>query len=183
MTISATRKLKLTVSFDVDQIGTELVWSVVHDDAEHQNAYQHTGRHAGALHFLQGDVVSFEVVATGRPGNFDSFGVTDATLITLPAAYQRNVVTPSPFDAEHATFDLDKFFPALCEEVAGSQPPLRRCVARCETQQVVVQEKGIWKLSMVLTLRISRKAADGTPTQELRVFSFDPQAQVGHDIP
>jgi hypothetical protein len=183
MSTTTPRRLKLTVSFDVDQIGSELVWSVVHDDADQQNAYKHTGRHAGSLHFLQGDVVAFEIVATGRPATFDTFAVTDATLITLPAPYQRNVVTPSPFDAEHATFDLDKFLPSHCESVVGSELPLRRCVARCETQQVVIQEKGIWKLAMVLTVRVIRLGADGKPVPELKVYSFDPAVQVGHDIP
>jgi hypothetical protein len=168
------RALLMRVSFDADQLGNQLVWSVTDDVPADRNAFKRTGPYAGSLHFEPGDVMSVEVVATGRPDSFTGFTVTDATLITMPAPYQKQRVTPSPFDVTHATFDLDGFGPTQCQ-IAATDPQLRSCVATCAQTLTVVQAKGFWKFSLVLTVIVDRPGAQ----DPARAFSFDPIIVVG----
>jgi hypothetical protein len=170
------RQLLMRVSFDADQLGNQLVWSVTDDVPSDRNAFKRTGPYAGSLHFQQGDVMSVEVVATGRPASFTGFTVTDATLITMPVPYQKRSVTPSPFDETHATFDLDGFGPNQCT-ISATNPDLRSCVATCAQTLTVVQPKGYWKFSLVLTVIVHRPGSN----DPARAFSFDPIIVIGPD--
>lgn len=172
------RQMMLRVSFDADQIGNQLVWSVTDDIPAEHNAYKHTGPYAGSLHFQKGDLLNFEVVATGRVATFETFRVTDATLITVPAPYQTPSATPSPFDEQHATFDMDGFAPSVCQ-TSALDPTLRTCTAHCQQQLTVVQPLGVWKFSLVMTVIVVRKTSSGLLEDAARVFSFDPIAIIG----
>lgn len=165
----------LRVSFDADQLGNQLVWAITDAQPDEPNAFQRTGWAAGGLQFLQGDTLGFEVVGYGDPATFAGFAITDATLITLPAPYLRPLFSPSPFDCDQATFDLDDFKPTSCTVAQN----LKICTAISPEILPVVEPQGIWKFSFVVTVQISR--VDGCV--ETRVFSFDPMIAVGKDWP
>jgi len=180
------QSIVLRVSFDVDQLSNRLIW-VFDDDgpvaplSNVNNAYHRFGRHAGSVHFNEGDVLSVRVLGYGRPDNFVTFSVTDATLITLPAPYLQEPPPPSPFDLEHATQELE-FFDAT--PVHSKDKELRICAADGKTALTVVQCKGVWEFSLVLTVAILRQS--GVPgaalTREVRVFQFDPESEVGTGV-
>lgn len=165
----------LRVSFDADQLGNELVWAITDADPSEPNAFRRTGWAAGGLQFLQGDTLAVEVVGYGRPETFAGFTITDATLITLPAPYLRPLFSPSPFDVDQATFDLDDFQPTSCVVAQA----LKICTAHHPGPLTVVEPQGIWKFSFVVTVQVQR--VDGSV--ETRVFSFDPIIAVGKDWP
>lgn len=173
----------LRVSFYADQISNDLVWAVEQDDPVYPNALRKRGKAAGTLSFQRYDILAFEVVGYGLADTFETFEVTDCTLITKPAAYVRPLIAPSPFDCEHATFDLDRFQPTNngCGPVQTDEGLMRNCTAVCAQAQVVTQESGYWEFAMMLTVKLTRIKAEGQRYHEVRVFSFDPDVSVGSD--
>lgn len=172
----------LRVSFDINQLGNRLVW---YFDDEHpvpppqalggHDAMHRYGRHAGSVHFNQGDRLSVQVYGYGCPGEFETFEVTDCTLVTMPAPYLQHPPPPSPFDLEHATQELEF---GAAKGVPKSPDGTRLLMARGKNVLKVVQDKGVWDMSLYVTVAITRKV--GVTTERvLRVFLFDPESEVG----
>jgi hypothetical protein len=44
---------------------------------------------------------------------------------------------------------------------------------------IVTQKDGRWRFSLILTMEITRKLPHGDKRREIRVFTFDPEIQVG----
>jgi len=179
-------RLILEVRFDVDQQSDQLSYRLLPDPLfpPEPDPNPRRGGYANALYFKAGEQVTIRVVGGGdkvdkNPG-FVSFQIVDCTIITKPQVVRRdkNVRTeyapPSPFSqalsasyplaldfSTHVTVDDEKYF---------------ELTQNWKQTLDVAYSPGLWELSMVLTVRIIRGVGE---VDEVRVFSFDPEAEVG----
>ncbi|HDS1578109.1 hypothetical protein WG628_09735 [Stenotrophomonas maltophilia] len=165
----------IRVSFDIDQVSSDLLWQAAVAKT-HRDLYSPVGRYAGAVHFREGDTVSVEVTGYGRSGTLLSTNILDAMLYTVPHTSGERFSAPSPFSSVRATTPIEQWQPARIEH--DREPGFSASVQRSLTPLTVVQDDGRWKLSLILTVVIERLTKAG-PQQEIRVFSFDPEAEVG----
>ncbi len=117
------------------------------------------------------------VKAYGEPHTFLSVEVVNATIISIPRIYEPSTRVASPFELHSGctlvppmqTTESTRFDPASGRNLTTLQSiaPLRVC-----------DVAGGWMLSMVLTVKIYRN--ERTRVEETRVFSFDPEAEVGN---
>lgn len=185
-----TQDLKLTppsqailrLSFGADQDGSDLSHVVVRDAPTTPNPNPDVGVHADSLYFSPGEQVRVQVIGRAQKGSsFDSFQIIDCVIITRPQVVQRGVglatkyAAPSPFlQAVGASYSLALDFHAFIN-------PLDK-----DGERVVVQNwkhtldvgltPGMWELSLLLTVRITRGPGS---VDEVRVLSFDPETEVG----
>ncbi|SDF58726.1 MULTISPECIES: hypothetical protein [unclassified Duganella] len=169
--------LLLSLSFDVDQISSQLDWTLTPD------VQPVTGADSGCIAFTMGDVLNVAVNGYGRKGNFYTFQIVDCCIITKPALVQigRQVAplyaAPSPFvQALGACYPLSLDFRCTAQNYVGADQKHRRVTHSWKHQLDVNHAPGRWELSFVLTVRIMRELGHVTET---RVFSFDPECQVG----
>lgn len=179
-------RLVLEVGFDVDQQTDQLAYRLRPDQMfpPQPSPNPRRGGYANSLYFNAGDQVAVQVAGGadkvhGKPG-FVSFQIVDCTIITQPQVVRRDTgvrteyAPPSPFSQSlgacirlpldfttHVTVNSDDYF----ELTQNSKSTLD-----------VAYSPGLWELSMVLTVRIVRGLGEA---DELRVFSFDPEAEVG----
>lgn len=158
----------IDVSFDIDQVSSDLIWNI--DNARNGNRLKQIGRFAGSVRLDFDDTVKITVTAFARPGDLHGMTVLDAVLCTIP--YHTHCYLPSPFSEYSATASIGQWEPAVGERgdtyeslSHTSLTPLR-----------VVQKQGRWQLSLVITVLIERNPG---ATQEVRVFSFDPETEIG----
>ena len=117
-----------------------------------------------------------EVTGFGRSGTLLSTNILDAMLYTVPHTSGERFSAPSPFSSVRATTPIEQWQPARIEH--DREPGFSASVQHSLTPLTVVQDDGRWKLSLILTVVIERLTKAG-PQQEIRVFSFDPEAEVG----
>lgn len=189
----------IKVSFDIDQINPYLIWNVF-EEGKTRHPYSAHGRHAGAIHFSKGEPILIQVKAFARPESLVWMNVLDAMIYTVPHTDGQHHTAPSPFSPLRATMPIDQWNPAevvkqesstrmavtqtsigQCEpaEVAPSDSARMAMTQTSMTPLVVHEENGRWKFSLILTMEIVRKPQNGGIRTEIRVFTFDPEIQVG----
>jgi hypothetical protein len=181
--LSAAPIVLLKVNFDADQLSSLLRYRLERPAAAAAAAEPppepDDGMYADSLHFGPGEQLSVRVVGGGGPG-FAGFQVVDACFITRPQVLLRTVdfgtqfAPPSLFvQSLGATLalglDLDAGVPVVDPD------GYLRVAQTWKSTLDVVGVAGIWELSFVLTVRILR----GDGSEHLRVFSFDPESEVG----
>jgi hypothetical protein len=165
----------IRVSFDVEQISSYLIWNVFEANGR-RNPYSRHGRHAGAIHFRKSEPVLVEVTAFGPPDRFHSMNVLDAMIYTVPHTEGESRSAPSPFSPVRATIPISEWEPA---EVGYVDQESKEITQTSITPLHVTQESGRWRFSLIITLQIVSKMPDGSKRREIRVFTFDPEVQVG----
>jgi hypothetical protein len=177
----------LEVAFSVDQLGSDLRHTLARVTPDAPDPQPDSGVHAESLYFAPGEQVRFKVTGRGAVGNrsaadaFVSFQIIDCVLITRPRVIQMAAglptlyAAPSPFlQATGASYPLALDF---APTASGLLPDGVRTVTQQWKHSLNVGfNPGLWELSLVLTVRIMRGAGAIT---EMRVFSFDPEAEVG----
>lgn len=168
----------IKVSFDIDQINSYLIWDVFEVQGA-RNPYSNEGRHAGAIHFSKGEQVLVQVTASGLPDAFESMNVLDAMIYTVPHTDGDRYSAPSPFSRRRATARIVGW--ALAEVASDAHADSTRKVMthRSTKPLIVTQKDGRWRFSLILTMEITRKLPHGDKRREIRVFTFDPEIQVG----
>lgn len=185
-----TQPLKLTppsqvilqLTFDADQDGSDLSHFVVRGSPTTPDPNPTQGRHADSLYFAPGEQVLVQVIGSGSKGSsFDSFQVIDCAIITRPQVVQRGIglatkyAAPSPFlQAVGASYPLElDFYASVNPLESGGE---RVVVQNWKHALDVALTPGMWDLSLVLTVRITRGPGS---VDEVRVLSFDPETEVG----
>jgi len=176
----------IKADFDIDQIGETLEWSFYREDG-HGNPIK--GHYAGSVYFTVGELTRVRVKAGGY-SRFVGFEVLDCTLITRPqitqigAGLRTEFAVPSPFistadiTVTGATISLppSQFLPA---DVPKPEPEYTEYAREWSKELTVGSATGRWEISFVLTVAIQR-VLGGKP--ELRVFTFDPEGEVGSGV-
>lgn len=179
-------QVTLKLSFDAGQNGSELKHVLVRDTEGTPDPNPTEGVHADSLYFAPGEQLSVQVRCSGsRESQFDSFQIIDSVFITRPQVVQRgpNLKTkyaaPSPFQqAIGACYPMALDFFAV-DENAGLEPVhgKERVVTQYWKRTLdIALTPGLWNLSFALTVRITRGPGS---VDEVRVFSFDPETEVG----
>ncbi|HYD82215.1 MAG TPA: hypothetical protein VEC06_20615 [Paucimonas sp.] len=168
----------LTIGFDADQISDQLSFKFTGDGGA--RPMHPTGLFAGEIYFNEGEILHLEVLGGGNKERFSSFQVLDCCMVTIPqlSAYSPGVLTrhapPSPFvQSIGATCKLPLDFSV---DVEYPRPDYRLIKQSWKHTLDVGTTLGRWDLSLVLTVRIVRGPL---MQEEVRVFYFDPEAQVG----
>jgi len=164
----------LSVSFDADQAGAQLVWLV---SENRENLYEPYGPFAGSLRLPKNCHLSVEVRGYGSETLLD-FAVESAVLVTVPTSLQ---CLPSPFAGQDvAVTQLGPFAPV---KAILFDPHLNRAygITAITDPLDIGNEDGGWNLSMVLTVSIRTRTIDSDAiTVSRRVFRFDPESYVGN---
>jgi len=177
----------LEVHFDVDQLGSDLSHTLTRTKPGEQDPEPATGVHANSLYFAPGEQVALRVSGHGKAtgvdaeSSFVSFQIVDCVIATRPQIVQlgggqrTRYAAPSPFQqAIGASYTLALDFSATA---SGLLPGGVRTVTQHWKRTLdVSMAPGLWELSLTLTIRIMRGPG---AVNELRVFSFDPEAEVG----
>lgn len=169
----------LKVSFDVSQTSDALDWEFV------PNSRPTKGTHAGGVLFQPKEKLFLEIDGIGSDkSGFTGFDIIECSLITMPQIVQIGAnlplkyAAPSPFrDVPSAVFTFPHDFkvgvvPAPSEIVNHE----RQFKQTWNGDLVVAEAQGRWELTFLVTVRIHYGSAHPS---ELRVFSFDPEGQVG----
>jgi hypothetical protein len=178
----------LTVGFDVEQLTSLLHYKL--ERSWPQSAPRSApdpdpdpeprdGLYADSLHFGPGEQLSLELIGYGG-GDVVGIEVVDACFVTRPkvltrsAEFRTQFSRPSMFDqGTRATMPLSLDFSSdtLPYGESGSRTRLR-----WNDTLGITDTAGIWEVSFVLTVSVLRRDA---LTSEFRVFSFDPESEVG----
>ncbi|MDZ4350157.1 MAG: hypothetical protein U1A22_11555 [Xanthomonadaceae bacterium] len=169
-------KVSLSVSFSADQICGDLLWSFK-EGTTGRNLLLSTGRQAGAVHFRRGETVIVEVHGTGPKGTFVKANVKFAHLVSIPHTGTDGFSAPSPFSEEAAVVAVEDW--GNVKMAVDPSSGLMTSSQRSRTPLLVTQKTGRWGLSLVLSIQIQMVDADGVKSTANRVFSFDPEAEVG----
>lgn len=178
----------LEVMFDVDQVSTDLDHTLARITPGAPDPQPVTGAHADSLYFAPGEQMCLKVTGNGRIGEgvaaddaFVSFQIVDCAIITRPRVVQlaaglpTRYAAPSPFQQAGAAvypMALD-FAPTFID----MEPDGVRSVTQHWKRTLDVGlAPGLWDLSLVLTIRVMRGAG---AVDQLRVYSFDPETEVG----
>jgi len=175
----------LEANFDIEQVGGTLEWRFSRKDG---NGNPITGKYAGGIYYTVGEEMRVRVRA-GSWHRLKSFKVLDCTLITIPQIIEigpnspTRHATPSPFvdnahiDVKGASFNLpgQEFKPS---EIQVPIPDYSELALQWGHHMTVGDGVGRWELSMVITVLVEMD--DGT--KHTRVFSFDPETQVGTGV-
>ncbi|MBB3823468.1 hypothetical protein FHT03_003519 [Xanthomonas arboricola] len=164
----------IRVSFDIEQISSDLLWNVI-NATDRKNLCSPFGRYASAIYLCNGDEITIEVTAYGKADDLVTINVVDAVLCSIPHTNATKFSAPSPFSKVRATVPVEQWSLAEPLNTKGKRAFV---VQRSITPLEVVQKDGRWKISLIITVLIERKTKDGTRS-EIRVFSFDPEAEVG----
>ncbi len=165
----------IRVSFDIEQISSYAMWGVSQTDNPH-NPYSSLGLHAGAIRFRKDESIRVEVLAYGHPDLFVSMNVLDAMIYTVPHTDGERRSAPSPFSRVRATTPIGQWAPAEVEHTDSQRKAMTQASL---TPLIVVEESGRWMFSLILTMAIERRTEGGGKRSEIRVFTFDPEIQVG----
>jgi hypothetical protein len=166
------RDIILTVVFDIDQDSQLLKWAFTADG----QPISGDGVETGLLAFQQQDKISLVVHAKSKKGVLKQVEIQDCQMITSPLAITKRedptrageFPAPSPFGAEAAVVS---FGIGIAEGSSTKAVWESGVVMECTN-------KGRWEMSLVMTTSISR-TGDTPIAVERRVFSFDPELEVG----
>ena len=168
----------IRVSFDIDQINSFLIWNVFEVQGA-RNPYSTQGRHAGAIHFSKDELILVQVTAFGLPDVFESMNVLDAMIYTVPHTDGDRYSVPSPFSSCRATAPIVGWARAEAASDAHADSTRKVITHRSMKPLIVTEKDGRWRFSLILTMEIIRKLPHGDKRKEIRVFTFDPEIQVG----
>jgi hypothetical protein len=175
------KHITLTVGFDVEQTTDTLQYRFTSPDNAQPNPI--TGLYASEIYFGEGDIVHLEILGGGAEERFSGFKIIDCCLITRPLVTQAGPrvatrhASPSPFmQSIGATYNFPLDFSASMHVYECGEKKYRVVTHGWKRTLDVAQCPGRWKLSLVVTVVI-----EGGPDsqQQVRVFSFDPEGQVG----
>jgi hypothetical protein len=168
----------LKVSFDISQESERLDWTIL--DSDHQPVKPSTGLETGQFVLDDHDTLRLNVVANSYLEQLSSVHIIDCHLIHRPVMFSRRGNSghlagkypyPSPF-----------FNPATMVNGQGATSSFGQGQASGTPSQMswdsdvafTILNQGRWQMSFVMTVAI--ETAKGL---EYRVFSFDPETQVG----
>ena len=199
--MSEQNPIAISLNFDFEQCNQMLTWKAVNEET-HRSAYHDRGPHAGGMYLPVNESIS--IIVTGGamrssiPHNW-TFKVVQCYLITLPhekyarLKHGRQFALPSPFvapadQAAGAVRDIPASvfagpFPdnnATNGMYTASFFEARNILTVIpKTQPQIDDLEGRWELTFILTVQVI--PADGS-APFLRVFSFDPETEVGSAI-
>ena len=168
----------LMVSFDICQVSEQLNWTFL--DSKHEPVEPSKGAETGLFVFKAGDKMRLNVVANSYLEELVGVHIIDCHLINRPILFSKRETPelageypyPSPFfdpaepiNGQGATSSFGY------GEATGS----RMKMSWDSDIELIYRNKGRWDMSFILTVAIER--ANGR--LEYRVFSFDPEANVG----
>jgi hypothetical protein len=167
----------LMVSFDICQESEQLNWTFL--DSHHQPVDTAKGVETGLFVFEAGDRMRLHVVANSYLEELVGVHVIDCHMASSPIMYSKRVTPhmageypyPSPFfDPAEALNGQG----ATCSFGYGEAHGSRMKMTWDSDVELIYRNKGRWEMSFIMTVAIER--ANGL---EYRVFSFDPEANVG----
>lgn len=168
----------LMVGFDICQESEQLNWTFL--DSEHQPVDPSKGVETGLFVFEAGDRMRLNVVANSYREELVGVHIIDCHLVSNPIMYSKRVTPhlageypyPSPFfDPAEALNGQG----ATCSFGYGKAKGSRMKMTWDSELELIYRNKGRWEMSFVMTVAIER--ANGL---EYRVFTFDPEANVGN---
>lgn len=181
--------MTLTANFDVNQIDDGIDWTFADIESavgtDRSPADPHWNRD---ISFLTGQNFRISITATDKDKTgFDSLEVIDCCVITRPRILRcgpgiiTNYAPPSIFldsDGKQlgALYRLDPS--AFSVHGTGADPKKGRRVTLLWNGHLTVGPyNGFWEISFYVTVKIKR---DGEKAEQLRVFYFDPEGEVGN---
>lgn len=182
--------MTLTARFDVNQVDDGIDWLFADIDSNSNNDRTPDNPHWNRdIDFSAGQNFRVSISASDKEKTgFESLEVVDCCIITLPRILCCGPNTrtyygpPSLFiDAEGKELGaLYRFDPsAFSVHSTGADPAKGHQVTLLWNDHLTVGKyNGSWELSFYVTVRIKR--ADGT--EQLRVFCFDPETEVGNGM-
>ncbi|MFC5552079.1 hypothetical protein [Massilia aerilata] len=169
----------LRVSFDIGQESERLDWTIL--DSDHQPVQKSTGLETGQYMLDVNDTLRVNVVANSYLGELSSVHIIDCHLIHRPVMFSSRgnpahlagkYPYPSPFfnpatmvNGQGATFSFGQ------GQASGTQLQM----SWDSDAALTILNQGRWQMSFIMTVAI--ETAKGL---EYRVFSFDPETQVGN---
>jgi hypothetical protein len=167
------------VSFDISQESERLDWTIL--DSEHQPVQKSTGLETGQFMLDVNDTMRLNVVANSYLKQLTSVHIIDCHLIHRPVMFSSRgnpahlagkYPYPSPFfnpatmaNGQGATFSFGQ------GQATGTQSQM----SWDSDAALTILNRGRWQMSFIMTVAI--ETAKGL---EYRVFSFDPETQVGN---
>jgi len=170
-------KYYLMVSFDINQESEKLNWAFL--DSEHQPLEKSKGVETGLFVFEAGETMRLNVVANSYLEELVGVHIIDCHLVNRPILYSRRL---TPHVAGEYPYPSPFFDPAEPLNGQGATSSFGHGAARGGPMkmawdsdvELIYRNMGRWQMSFIMTVAIER--ANGL---EYRVFSFDPEAQVG----
>ncbi|GJI91261.1 hypothetical protein [Duganella hordei] len=175
--MSILKDVMLTVGFDADQISDQLAFKFASTDG--QQPVHPTGLFEGEIYFCQGEIFHIRVIGSGRQASFTGYQIIDCCVVTRPLVLQvqpgktPRYAPPGPF-----TQQIGASYPLALDFTSDAvdDKKLRLVTQNWKHTLDVGNVLGRWEMSLLLTVRIFR----GIDMQdEIRVFSFDPETEVG----
>jgi hypothetical protein len=177
--------LTLVVSFDIDQEGQRLDWYF--EDAHGNPIPVDQGKETGIFPLLQDNVIGTRVEVSGCTPTPDKVAIINCHLITRPTLFSARQIKQSSLDPSYAgtyPYPSPFFIPENSEGGEGATVSFGTGVATMGDEPGTMAwtskssyrcvNQGRWNLFFIMTAAISR---DGKTSY--RVFSFDPECQVG----
>lgn len=168
----------LSVNFDIGQESEQLDWIFL--DAEHRPIKPSTGLETGQFVLDANDTLRLNVVANSYQEQLSAVHIIDCHLIHRPVMFSKrgnparlagSYPYPSPFFNPHTMANGQG---ATCSFGRGQASGTLARMSWDSEVALTILNKGRWELSFVMTVAI--ETAKGL---EYRVFSFDPETQVG----
>jgi hypothetical protein len=170
----------LEVSFDVQQISQRLRWNF---RLQKQTVPPGTGANTGQLAFECGDTIALAVTGNSHNSLLASLSITQCHLVTRPLINSMHAhlglagdyPAPSPFTESAAVADFIG--------TSGPGEASGTATSMCWTPAIELDciNPGRWEMSLILTAHITLTSDAGEYTAH-RVFSFDPECEVGTGI-
>lgn len=179
-------KVRLKIHFDVDQESEKLEFKLHEIRASDiPDPNPRRGGHADSLYFVTGDEMHLRITGGGsrdraKGTGFQSFQIVDCAIITRPQVALRSpgVRTqwspPSPFtQSTGASYQLPIDF---APHVVDDEEDYLAIAQDWKQTLNVGFNHGMWELAFTMTVRIAR---GGGQIDQVRVLTFDPEAEVG----
>ncbi|WP_312487388.1 hypothetical protein [Massilia timonae] len=181
--------MTLTARFDVNQIDDGVNW--VFADLDSAIEALHSPIEAQwnrDIQFSAGQEFKIAITASDKDKTgFESLEVVDCCLITRPhilscGPNQRTRYAPPSLFASSSSQQLGALYriepSAFTVHSSGIDPAKgKRITLLWDGNLTVGPYNGLWELSFYLTVRIKRS---GDETEQLRVFYFDPETEIGN---
>lgn len=171
--------VSICVSFDIEQLGAELCWAF-QEGVAGRDIYRRVGPNAGSVHLMPEDILGVHVVAYQSIDDPETSQqdvcIRGCTLMTVRRLHERNYL-PSPFqDCFMPSVEVGNFVLTKSCFDEGLRAWRQDLVSFPSSKIKVAKHDSTWKLSMLLTVGIRPK---DQKAEKIRVFRFDPEAQVG----